>query len=141
MPELLTAEVLRNICKPLQLLAMIISLAYPLVAAQLLMPVTVTALFFNTGKTRAAQPYSYRAFLHHCSSLATSFLHRTDQMYCLITCSSSICSILTPPLILPPNTKFSQLLASFSPTGAWKRVGGWLNPLESITSAKRGRYQ
>lgn len=95
MPELLTAEVLRNICKPLQLLAMIISLAYPPVAAQLLMPVTVTALFSNTGKTQATQPYvgkfhRYRVFLYHCSSLVISLSYCTDWMYCLTTCSTSI---------------------------------------------------
>lgn len=50
MPESLTAEVLRNICKLLQLLTVIMSLAYLPIAAQLLMPVTNSALFSNTGK-------------------------------------------------------------------------------------------
>ena len=146
MPELLTAEMLRNICNPLQLLAMIISLVYPPVAAQLLMPVTITALFSNTGKTQATQPYigkfqRHRVFLYHCSALATSLSYCTDWIYCLTTCSSSVHSMLTLPLILPPNITFSWLLISFNPIRAWKRVGGWLNPLESITKAKTGKYQ
>lgn len=54
MSELLTAELLRNICKPLQLLS-IISLVYPPVVAPLLMPVTITALFSSTGKIQATR--------------------------------------------------------------------------------------
>lgn len=78
MSELLTGELLRNICKPLQLLS-IISLVYPPVVAQLLMPVTITALFSSTGKIQATRSsvgkfHRYREFLHHCSSLATSLI-------------------------------------------------------------------
>lgn len=54
---------------------MIISWAYPPVAAQLLIPLTVSALFSNTVKTQVTEPYvgkfqGYRVFLYHCSSLA-----------------------------------------------------------------------
>lgn len=55
MPELLTSDVLRNICKPLQLLARTISLTHSPGAAHLLVLVTVTALFSNMGKTQATQ--------------------------------------------------------------------------------------
>lgn len=56
MPQLLTSEVLRNICRPLQLLAMTISLTYPpAAAAHQLALGTVTALLSSAGKTQGTQ--------------------------------------------------------------------------------------
>lgn len=79
MPESLTAEVLRNICKLLQLLTVTMSLAYLPIAAQLLMPVTSSALFSSTGKTQATQrKVSQIVFLYHFSSLVTAVIALTE---------------------------------------------------------------
>lgn len=65
MPELLTSEVLRNICRPLQLLAMTIPLTYPPVAAHPLVLATVIALLSSTGKIQSKTDI---VFLCHCFS-------------------------------------------------------------------------
>lgn len=68
MPELLTSEVLRNICRPLQLLAMTIPLTYPPVAAHPLVLATVIALLFSTGKIQYRKNTIDIVFLCHCFS-------------------------------------------------------------------------